>query len=90
MFENCPFIRNIDIGNFDLSNASGMGKMFTNCNSLSNASLEGIVNALATTSSLPASGKTLSSLGLKQAQANICVNFDGWANAQNAGWTTGY
>ena len=84
----------IDIPVLDTSSVTQFGSWrygstFGNCNSLSNDSLNNIlqmcINAVSYTGT-----KTLKYLGLTQAQATTCTTLSNYAAFTAAGWTTGY
>ena len=85
MYRGCTNLTTVPI--YDMSNVSDVTDMFTDCSLLTNESLDNILYMFST--SKITSGK-LKSAGLSQDQTNICVNLPNWANAQAAGWTTGY
>ena len=84
----------IDIPVLDTSSVTQFGSWrygstFGNCNSLSNDSLNNIlqmcINAVSYTGT-----KTLKYLGLTQAQATTCTGLSNYEAFTSAGWTTGY
>ena len=87
MFDSCTSLTEIPL--FDTSNVTNMFAMFYNCTSLTNNSLNNImracINAVSYTNT-----KTLKSIGLTEAQANICKGLSNYSAFTVAGWATGY
>lgn len=87
MFYGCKKLR--EISEFNINNISGTSAydMFGNCPSLSNNSLNKILNIC---KNFSLSNKTLKYIGLSETQATTCTTLSNWANCEAAGWTTGY
>ncbi len=87
MFQYSENLVTIPLLNF--SKVTNLGSIFVNCTSLSNESLNNIlqmcINAVAYTGT-----KTLKEMGLSQAQATTCQNLSNWDAFVAAGWTSGY
>lgn len=89
MFKNCTSLQTVP--QFDFSGITGsMNGMFTNCSSLSDASLNNIMAMCAASGVTTTSYKTLKNVGLSSAQATHCTTLSNWASFSAAGWTTGY
>ena len=67
---------------------SGVSNMFSNCNSLSDNSLNNILLALSKTQLLPST--TLKDVGLSLDQCYKCVELSNYSTYKNAGGLTGY
>ena len=65
-----------------------MSTAFANCSSLSEDSLNNILQMCINASSWYWNPRTLTDIGLSQTQAQICTTLSNWADAQSAGWTT--
>ena len=90
MFAYCSKLRDVDVGNWNIPLVTDMNGMFTSDGKLSDNALNSILRMCTTATSLSQSKKTLSYIGLTQAQANICQNLSNYQDFVNAGWTTGY
>lgn len=92
MFSGCSKLENVSY--IDMSHMLDVGKtqnMFYSCTSLTNESLHNIIKSLASASNLFSGGtRTLLSVGLTQAQATACTEFEEWATLTSRGWSTGY
>lgn len=91
-FRACYDLTTITFGNnFSLSQLVGNQcflNTFGGCDSLSNDTLNAILGILPTATSYTGT-KTLSLLGLSNAQIATCQTLSNWSLAQSAGWTTG-
>lgn len=88
---NCSSLQDVTFGSdFNLVKITNMSNTFYGCTSLSNASLNNILGILPTATKLAAANKTLAYIGLTSEQATTCSTLSNWADAQTAGWTTGY
>lgn len=63
---------------------------FSGCTALSDESLNNIMKALSTLTSVSRSQKRLSRAGLSETQANRCVELSNWSILESDGWITGY
>lgn len=87
LFQYCSFLSNIPV--YDTSKVTNMQNMFQYCSYIRNDSLNNILQMCAGATSYT-STKTLKHLGLNSTQATTCTTLSNWADAQTAGWTTGY
>lgn len=78
-----------DINVFDTSSVGNFNATFTGCNSLTNESLNNIMQMCINAISYEGT-KTLLQLGLTSAQATICQGLSNYQAFLDAGWTTGY
>ena len=85
-FNNCHVL--VDIPLISAPSVTNLSDIFKNCYALSNESLNKVL-ALCI-SATNAKTKTLAYLGLSSEQATTCTTLSNWADAQTAGWTTGY
>lgn len=92
MFQGCSKLENVSyIDMSHMLDANKVGSMFGSCTSLTNESLHNIVKSLASANNLITGNKrTLANVGLTQAQATACTEFEEWATLTSRGWTTGY
>ena len=92
MFSGCTNLTNLDVSNFNLSKFryNRLQNTFANCPNLSNNSLNSILKMISTLPVTITSDRTLKFVGLSSAQATTCTTLSNWADAQTAGWTTGY
>ena len=88
MFDGCESLVTVPV--YDTSKVTAMGTTFRNCNSLSNNSLNNIMEMCKNVSSNFSTAKTLKTIGLSEAQTQICVTLSNWEALQELGWTTGY
>lgn len=79
---------NIPVLNFQSLTGNTNYNMFQNCRSLSNESLNNILATCITMTGV--TNKTLKYIGLTSTQATTCTGLTNWADAQSAGWSTGY
>lgn len=86
MFSNCNKVTDMPVFNFADMGQNHFESIFKNCNSLTNESLNNILQSLSTIRH-PA---TLKYAGLSQEQAEICTTLSNWQTLSDAGWTTGY
>lgn len=63
--------------------------MFSRCSSLSNESLNNILEMCINATSYTGT-KTLKQIGLTSSQATTCQSLSNWNDFVTAGWTTGY
>lgn len=87
LFNNCIRLTTIPI--LDTSKVTNFDNCFSYCDSLSNNSLNNILQMCANATSYPYT-KTLRQIGLSSTQATTCTGLSNWSAAQAAGWTTGY
>lgn len=88
MFRNCILLENIP--EFDCSEATSLYNTFSGCSSLSDESLNNILNICRKSPITNDSYKTLKYVGLTSAQATICQGLSNYQAFLDAGWTTGY
>lgn len=92
MFTYCTALVNVPVYTFDKYTTKIDG-MFYGCTSLSNESLNNIlqtcINSFSSTS-MSSSRKNLKYLGLTQTQAETCTTLSNWEELRTKGWTTGY
>lgn len=89
-FQNCTALVNIvNLDKFDLSSATTVHYFVKNCNSLNNDTLQRLLIALASATSIT-SPKTLNDVGLSSTKAQIATTFPEWNQLVSLGWTTGY
>ena len=87
---SCPLLENVPAYNTaSITNVNGLNGMFTNCNKLTNESLNNIMQMCINAVNYPGT-KTLKFVGLTQAQATTCQSLSNWDAFVAAGWTTGY
>lgn len=88
MCDGCTHLVTVPVLN--TSKAKSMTNCFRNCTDLSNATLNNIMEMCINTTSSYTSTKTLSNIGLTQAQATTCQSLSNYQAFLAAGWTTGY
>lgn len=88
LFSNCTNLRDVPLFNF--SKVTDIDRTFSNCPNLSNESLNNILEMCINSNVTNTSYKKLSRVGLSSTQATTCTTLSNWADAQSAGWTTGY
>lgn len=91
LFDGCTALVTLPAMNFSGIGTStyAMRNAFRGCTSLSNASLNNVLGALATATRY-AGTKTLKYIGLSSTQATTCTGLSNWSALSAAGWTTGY
>ena len=89
-FLNCTNLVNVPV--FDASSTvyDGFEGVFKNCPSLSDNSLNNIMQTCISATGIYSSTKNLNSLGLTSEQATRCQSLSNWSAFTAAGWTTGY
>ena len=87
MYAGCRNL--IDVYVMNTSNVTNFFYMFYNCTSLSNNSLNNIMEMCINATNYSGT-KTLKQLGLSQTQATTCQSLSNWNSFTSAGWTTGY
>lgn len=86
----CHNLANVPVLDTSRITASGnMYNMFTNCESLSNDSLNNIME-MCINSGITSGTRTLKNIGLTSAQATTCQSLSNYTAFTNAGWTKGY
>ena len=70
MFQNCRYIKSLDILKFDTSNVINMNSMFANCKSLEQVNLTYL-----NTSNVHDMGRMFQSSGLRRAEFNLILLF---------------
>lgn len=83
---NCTNLKNVPV--LDIRNSFGTGGimgLFNNCPSLTNDSLNNIMQSL-----VNASVSTLKNIGFSETQAQTCTTLSNWQALADAGWITGY
>lgn len=88
MFRYCTNLENINFGNMNMTNVTVMNGMFANCPSLSDYTLNNILELC--TKATTMGNKELYNLGLTSAQATRCENLSNYQAFLDAGWSTGY
>lgn len=88
LFSSCESMVTVPI--YDFSNLTGNNNynMFKNCSSLSNESLNNILQMCITMTKV--SNKNLKYMGISSTQATTCQSLSNWSAFTSAGWTTGY
>lgn len=87
MFKDSEQLQDVEV--YDLSSATNLNGMFTNCSNLSNESLNNIMEMLIGATSYSGT-KTLKNIGLSSSQATTCQSLSNWDAFVAAGWSTGY
>lgn len=87
MYAGCRNL--VDVYVMNTSNVTNFFYMFYNCTSLSNDSLNNIMEMCINATNYSGT-KTLKQLGLSQTQANTCQTLSNWNSFTSAGWSTGY
>lgn len=88
IFSGCILLE--DIPEFDCSEATRLYNTFSRCSSLSDESLNNILNICRKSKVTSTSYKTLKIVGLTSAQATTCQDLSNYQAFLDAGWTTGY
>lgn len=86
MFGGCGNL--IDVPVYDFSNVTNNYNAFANCPSLSNESLNNIMEMCIGMTQV--TNKTLKYMGISSTQATTCQGLSNWSAFTSAGWTTGY
>lgn len=86
MFQGCSKLKTVP--QLDLSQATVANNMFQGCSQLTSESLNNILASLTNATNI--TNKTLSAVGLTQAQAQTCTTLSNYAAFKAAGWKTGY
>jgi len=84
------FTKLTTIPQLNASSATNMNNMFSYCNSLTNDSLNNILQMCITTTKILSSNKTLKYIGLSQTQAQTCQTLSNYNDFTTAGWSSGY
>lgn len=87
MFFDCFYLEDVPV--LDTSSVISMHNMFEFCDSLSDDSLNNIMEMCINATSY-AGTKTLSDIGIYQDQAEVCQSLSNYQAFINAGWATGY
>ncbi len=87
IFKDCGALKNVLV--YDLAEATNLQSMFTNCTSLTNESLNNIMEMLIGATSYGGT-KTLKNIGLSSTQATTCQTLSNWDAFVTAGWSSGY
>ena len=91
MFQYCKSLVTVPAYNTKNVNNGEFGSLFNNCESLSDESLNNIMQMCITAVKITSSTyKNLKSMGLTQDQAIRCQSLPNYQAFLNAGWTTGY
>lgn len=90
MFNGCTALITIPVFETNNVGSSGFRNVFTGCTSLSNTSLNNILQMCINATKVGSSYKKLSSIGLTSAQATTCQSLSNYQAFVNAGWSTGY
>lgn len=86
MFQGCSKLKTVP--QLDLSQATVANNMFQGCSQLTSESLNNILASLTNATNI--TNKTLSAVGLTQAQAQTCTTLSNYVAFKAAGWKTGY
>lgn len=86
MFQGCSKLKTVP--QLNLSQATVANNMFQGCSQLTSESLNNILASLTNATNI--TNKTLSAVGLTQAQAQTCVTLSNYTAFKAAGWKTGY
>lgn len=86
MFQGCSKLKTVP--QLNLSQATAANNMFQGCSQLTSESLNNILASLTNATNI--TNKTLSAVGLTQAQAQTCTTLSNYAAFKAAGWKTGY
>lgn len=86
--QNCDSLVTVPVYNFSSLTGIYNSNMFSGCPNLSNESLNNILATCITMTGV--TNKTLKYIGLTSTQATTCTGLTNWADAQSAGWSTGY
>lgn len=86
MLQACSKLKTVP--QLNLSQATAANNMFQGCEQLTSESLNNILASLTNATNI--TNKTLSAVGLTQAQAQTCVTLSNYAAFKAAGWKTGY
>lgn len=78
----------IDVPVYDFSNVTNNYNTFANCPSLSNESLNNIMQMCIRMTGV--ANKNLKYMGISSTQATTCQSLSNWSNFVAAGWSTGY
>ena len=90
MFSGCTNLTTIPtLDTSSVTSVSSICQMFLNCESLTDTSLNNILQMCANIT-IQSSNKTLKYIGLTEEQATKCTTLDNYTAFTNAGWTTGY
>jgi hypothetical protein len=90
MFKYCSSLINVPVLNTSgIKGSSGLGSIFRYCDSLNDTSLNNIMQMCINAINYPGT-KTLSYIGLSEAQATRCQSLSNYQALIEAGWTTGY
>lgn len=91
LYWGCINLVDIDVSNYKLSKALNIGTMFTNCNNLSNNSIQSIINMVLNATNVTAENKNLDIT--KVTSPFYCTPFDNsyyqdrWQELDDAGWS---
>lgn len=88
VFSGCESLVDVPVYDWSGLTAHRNYNMFLNCNSLSNDSLNNILESCIGMTGVDT--KTLKYIGLSSTQATACQSLSNWAAASAAGWSTGY
>ena len=90
MFQRCESLENVPV--LDLSSITGktLGSMFASCLSLTDNSLNNIMQSLLSVTTNYTGTHTLKTIGISQEQATRCQSLSNYQALIEAGWETGY
>lgn len=90
MFQRCESLENVPV--LDLSSITGkaLGSMFSSCFSLTDNSLNNIMQSLLSVTTNYTGAHTLKTIGINEEQATRCQSLSNYQALIEAGWTTGY
>ncbi len=88
LFLNCESLVDVPVYDWSSLSAHRNYNMYSGCTSLSNDSLNNILQSCIGMTGVDT--KTLKYIGLSSTQATTCTGLSNWSACQSAGWTTGY
>lgn len=88
LFINCESLVDVPVYDWSSLTAHRNYNMYSGCTSLSNDSLNNILQSCIGMTGVDT--KTLKYIGLSSTQATTCQSLSNWSNCVAAGWSTGY
>lgn len=88
LFNQCESLITVPVYDFSSLTGNNNYNMFGNCMSLSNDSLNNILQMCIGMTGV--ANKTLKYMGISSTQATTCQSLSNWSNFVAAGWSTGY
>lgn len=89
-FHGCKSLVDFPVLNAGSITGTGLDRVFTDCSSLSDDSLNNIMQLCISAVNQGTSIKTLKYIGLSEEQATKCTTLSNYEAFTTAGWTTGY